>query len=1679
MKRQMRAVPGTLVALAMGLMVGRAWSTPLYWDSNGTAAGAGATPTGTWGTSNFWNTDSTGGAGGYLTNTPANSDDLAVVAAPGAASGNNNFTITVSGAQVGRTLTLQAAGNITISGGTSITLGDGAAGGISVGQYAYGTTANGAHTISTPITLANAQTILNSSANILGLNGNVNNGGYLLTLDGTGKIAVGTLTLSGNGGLTKNGSGNVTFQTATLSYTGPTIINGGGVMVFNNKPAGNFTLNGGMLSDYYRTSPTAFSGGLGTGNNQIQIFGDSGFGGGNGMSTWVIGTAGSTLQWGSTYFNPTSLKFLVPGIDNLGPSIYGQVTLNNGLDLNGAARTIFVTPASGATPGVSYAAVGVISDTAGGSAGSLIKTGGGYLQLTGANTYRGTTTINTGVLVAAVAEVAGTSGPFGKPTTAVGSLLFGGGTLQYSSANQADYSGRYSTGGGQPISIDVNGRSVTNATAIQGGGTSLTLADSAGGGTLTITGACTYDGATTINSGTLRVSSPGSLGAGSTVNWNGGALTGTGTVNGPVNMTNGVTLSATTLTYNGLVTGAAGANYVSPAGLGTLGTLTLGAGLTLNAGNEVDCDLGTTTGSSDVIAITGDLTLNGTSYVAFNVPTGSAASNATYTLMTWTGTNLGGGTLVFPNGTTTMNGANLNLNANSVTLTTGSGGITTGSRTLTWFGTASYAWDSSTSNNWKAGGVATRYAYGDNVTFDTNGVAASPITGLPASPASVTVNSASGKDYNIAARFGGPGAVTKSGTSTLTLSGNNSFSGGLVMNAGTLRMSGPQSFTGGVTLNGGVIGDTTTWITSAANNNNSITVATNATAGFKSGNGETFGSNVVITINSGATLDVGPGRQQDSTVTYNGVVQGAGTLDSGNINQVNTVVLGNASNTFSGNVKFRCDRNFAFTVASLGDAGRVIVTNSLVNGQTFTFNLGSGATAGLTFNTRQFVIAASGNLQIGNYSAKPLTINTSLDTGAISGGRTLTLAGTGSGLSTFGGLIANGGGSVALTKSESGTWSLSGANTYTGATAVAAGTLSVNTIRDFGVASALGAPGSGAVQLGSGANTATLEYTGGNQTANRTFQIGDTTAANAGGGTILNDGSGALVLNAANFNPTIAGITATRTLTLGGTYSGGANQIQGIIQDSVAGSGKVAISVSGVGTWKLSGANTFNGTTTVSGGSTLTADYSTQDNSKLSDTAALALSGGTLILNGGTHVEVVSNTLLNAGGTFLARSGGSTGKLRMNAITRAAGGTIDVADATLADTDTTNVNSILGGYATLGNDWAINSTGGADGAITALAAYTGTLPQTGGANTANYTLTGPQTQTGTVLANTARIAGSGAGDTLALGGNALTITSASATQPGGILYVGGGDGNYSVTGTGNGLDASGAFDLIINTVTGTLNVSAKLNGSNGARTLVKTGAGTLVVASTKGYTGTTYVNQGALRLANATAAGTTAGGITVQNGAAVELTNNITVGGEALTVVGTGIANGGALRNCAGNTSTYGGAITIGAGGARVNADAGGSLTLTGGVVTAIGQDVTFGGHGNTTVQTAGISGAGSVTKDGTGTLTLVATNTYTGETRVNGGTLAISGSATLADGAALRIASGAKANLGTGVNEVVGFLYLDGLPAAAGTWGGTSSAADNKDVAHFSGTGIVTVQTAGSGTRYAVPSVGTALIVL
>ncbi|OYV03832.1 MAG: hypothetical protein CFE26_20095, partial [Verrucomicrobiales bacterium VVV1] len=295
MKPKFRRALNLSSFLSVVVCAATANAATLYWDSNGTGtAGAGATPTGTWGSSVFWTTDSTGANVGSptLISGTTNADDLFFVAGPGAASGNNAYVVTVGTTQVANSLTFQASGGTTLSGGTSITLGNGtpAAGGITMNQFAYGAVAQGAVTISTPIVLANAQTWTNNSVNTFTTNGGLNLGANTLTFSGSGGFSFGTVAASviSNGSVVMNGTGLLVLGGAATvpvhTYSGGTTITNGTVMFSSNLPAsGNLTLNGGVYQEYFGGT---VSRALGSGSGQIQITGGaSGFSGQGGTGT--------------------------------------------------------------------------------------------------------------------------------------------------------------------------------------------------------------------------------------------------------------------------------------------------------------------------------------------------------------------------------------------------------------------------------------------------------------------------------------------------------------------------------------------------------------------------------------------------------------------------------------------------------------------------------------------------------------------------------------------------------------------------------------------------------------------------------------------------------------------------------------------------------------------------------------------------------------------------------------------------------------------------------------------------------------------------------------------------------------------------------------------------------------------------------------------------------------------------------------------------------------------------------------------------------------------------------------------------------------------------------------------------------------------------------------------------
>jgi fibronectin-binding autotransporter adhesin len=302
-----------------------------------------------------------------------------------------------------------------------------------------------------------------------------------------------------------------------------------------------------------------------------------------------------------------------------------------------------------------------------------------------------------------------------------------------------------------------------------------------------------------------------------------------------------------------------------------------------------------------------------------------------------------------------------------------------------------------------------------------------------------------------------------------------------------------------------------------------------------------------------------------------------------------------------------------------------------------------------------------------------------------------------------------------------------------------------------------------------------------------------------------------------------------------------------------------------------------------------------------------------------------------------------------------------------ANTYTNQTLLLSGGALNIQNDTALGATGG--GAVAS-----GTIVATGAALETQGNITvGAEA----LLLNGTGIGGGGALRNISGNntyGGAITLnTAARINSDSGVLTL----GNFNVISAGQNLTVGGAGDTTVSGVIAT-----------GNGTLTKDGTGTLTLLGPGFYQGVTTISAGVLNIRNGNALGSGFGGTTVANGAALELQQGIVgsvfVGPEALTLNGTGIADGGALRNISGN-NTYGGPITLG-GAARINSDAG-TLTV-GGSIGGLGQNLTVGGAGNTTISSAIGIGTGSLTKDGAGTLILTGNNTYSGGTTVSGGTL-------------------------------------------------------------------------------------------
>ena len=208
----------------------------------------------------------------------------------------------------------------------------------------------------------------------------------------------------------------------------------------------------------------------------------------------------------------------------------------------------------------------------------------------------------------------------------------------------------------------------------------------------------------------------------------------------------------------------------------------------------------------------------------------------------------------------------------------------------------------------------------------------------------------------------------------------------------------------------------------------------------------------------------------------------------------------------------------------------------------------------------------------------------------------------GSGSFNIAATIVDNGGATGFAKAGAGLVTLSGANSYTGATTVSQGTLSVNSIANGGAASAIGASANAASNLV--IQGATLRYTGASAISDRGFTI-ETNGPIAASAIDVTQAGTNLTFGGLVTSPDDAGLTKT-----------------------------------GAGTLTLAGAvNDYTGVTTVSGG-TLAA--STLANGGLvSSIGASSSASSNLVLQGGGELEYTGGTVSIDRGFTLGAGGGA------------------------------------------------------------------------------------------------------------------------------------------------------------------------------------------------------------------------------------------------------------------------------------------------------------------------------------------------------------------------------------------------------------------------------------------------------
>jgi autotransporter-associated beta strand protein len=441
------------------------------------------------------------------------------------------------------------------------------------------------------------------------------------------------------------------------------------------------------------------------------------------------------------------------------------------------------------------------------------------------------------------------------------------------------------------------------------------------------------------------------------------------------------------------------------------------------------------------------------------------------------------------------------------------------------------------------------------------------------------------------------------------------------------------------------------------------------------------------------------------------------------------------------------------------------------------------------------------------------------------------------------------------------------------------------------------------------------------------------------------------------------------------------------INSVIAANGTNTLTKSGPGTLTLGGLNTYTGGTVVSGGTLSVASLPSDVNaaSTLGITGGLTLTTGTLSYTGGTVTMPRGVSILVGGGTInvtqagtvltlSSRTGGANTYVASDNLIKTGAGTLVLSGS--ADNDGLGL-TVSAGTVVLAKDSEMYVH--ATGTLTINSGGTVQLAGTGGDQI--YDLS-----TVTINAGGAfDLNGRSEGFAHLTGAGSITNTSTTAA---GTLTVG-------QVPFGNSIPSTS-----VDTFSGVIS-----DGASQSLSVVKTGAGTLILSGANTYTGSTTVSEGTLKgtLGSATA-------LTVDTGATYSLN------GASQTI---------------------------------------GSLSGLGNVSLDTGRTLTVGGNASTTFN-GNLKGAGGLIKTGAGALTLTNANTFSGGTTISFGTITTSHATALGSGAVTVRGAGARLNLSGPF--IANAVTVDTGGTVTGSGGGSGAFAIGSGGILSPGTGIGTL---------------------